>query len=229
MSISVILRALSLISWLVSPVFLTIFALFAWRRTHDNAGTRRLLPLALITALLADWVLFIVILARSETPYGAYYKPSWNTAALLSLALAALFSSFTVRTGRWQLAMASALLVSLWVCVVYAPGHWMTRVDFGSVLVGDQPVAASIYFGHPTDSEADAVALVRLQDGRDYFLDFGSEKVREGRRSEYFRLFRGVWCFDNMEAGAFVDPLPNATMNQFRFRSRTGDLITVQF
>ena len=81
--------------------------------------------------------------------------------------------------GRWQLAVASVLVLSLWVCIGYAPAHYLRRVAFGTVTIDDHPVAAHIYLGHPTDMEAEAFALVRLEHaGSDYLLDFDSGKVR---------------------------------------------------
>jgi hypothetical protein len=188
-----------------------------------------MLPVALGIVLLVDWVLFIRLVVQSETPYGAYYHTSGSTAILLTIPLLAFIASRAAPAGRWQLSLASVLLVSLWVGIGYAPAHWLTRVDFGRVSIDNHPVPASVYFGRPTDSEAEAVALVRIQDGGDYFLDFGSEKVRQGSRSEYVRLVGGVWCFRSMQTGSFVEPLPSRKMNQFRILSHDGHLITVEF
>ncbi len=199
-----------------------------WRR--ERAGTAlRTLPLALGTVLLADWALFLHFLIQSQTAYGEYYRTSWRTAILLLLPFLALIASIVAPVGKWKLLVGSMLIVTLWVCVAYAPAHWLTRVDFARVTIDNYPVPASVYLGHPTDSESDAIALVRLKDEGDYFLDFGSEKVRQASRSDYVRFVGGAWCFRSMQYGRFVEPLPFRKMNEFRVLSRAGHLIAVQF
>lgn len=104
----------------------------------------------------------------------------------------------------------------------------MRRVDFGSVRVDQQPVIADIYFANP-NGEAEAVALVHLKDGESYFLDFGSEKVRPVRLSEYVRLLGGVWSFRSLPNGVFSEPLPFARLNEFRIAAQNGHVVSVQF
>lgn len=89
-------------------------------------------------------------------------------------------------------------------------------------------VDADIFIGEPY-GEAEAVALVRLKDGRDYFLDFGTEKVRPGSASEYVRLLGGVWCFRSMKEGVYREPLPFRNLNEFRIPAQGGHVISVQF
>src|SRR5690348_14153617 len=96
--------------------------------------------------------------------------------------------------------------IASFLFVLY-PTHWFRKVDFGTVSVDGHRVDADIYFGNP-EGEAEAIVLVHLNDGRDYFLDFGSEGVRQGSPSEYMRLFRGVWSFRPMQEGRFHAPLP---------------------
>jgi hypothetical protein len=73
------------------------------------------------------------------------------------------------------------------------------------------------------------MALVHLKDGRDYFLDFGTEKVRQGSASEYVRLFAGVWCFRSMQEGLYRKPLPFRNLNEFRIPTQGGHVVSVQF
>jgi hypothetical protein len=68
--------------------------------------------------------------------------------------------------------------------------------------------------------------LVHLRDGGDYFLDFGSERVRPGSASEYVRLFGGVWCFRSMQKGSFSDPLPFLRLNEFRIPTQGGHVVS---
>jgi hypothetical protein len=72
------------------------------------------------------------------------------------------------------------------------------------VKVDGHLVNADIFFAEPT-GEAEAIALVRLKDGRDYFLDFGSEKWRRGHKSEYVRLFAGVWSLRSMPESLYPE------------------------
>ena len=188
------------------------------------------LPLALGMVLLADWVLFVRFVIQSATPYGMYFHTTWATASLLLLSFLAAIASVVASMGRWQLALASVLILSLWVCVGYAPAHYLSRVESVTVTVDDHPVTASVYMGQPTDMEAEAFALVRVeQGGEDYLLDFDSGKVRPADGSEYVRILGGVWYLRSMQSGTFAEPLPPRGLNQFRVRSHDGRVVTVQF
>jgi len=218
------------ILWLVSPLILTAFGLRDWKRKRLDTSLRQALPLALGSALLADWALFVYFLIHSATPYGMYFRTSWATAALLLFSFIAAIAAFAGGTGRWQLALASALIVSLWGCIGYAPAHYLSRANFGTVTVDDHPAGAYVYLGHPTDMEAAAFALVRIEHGGgDYLLNFDSEKVRPASESEYVCIPGGVWFLRSMQRGTFAESLPPRQMNQFRVRSGDGHVITVQF
>jgi hypothetical protein len=112
------------ILWLVTPLILTVFGLRDWKRRRVKAGLRVALPLALGTVLLADWALIVRFLLHSATPYGMDFRPSWTTAALLLLSFVAVIASLAAPMGGWQLAAASVLILSLWVCIGYAPAHY---------------------------------------------------------------------------------------------------------
>jgi hypothetical protein len=130
---------------------------------------------------------------------------------------------------KWLVLSLGLLVGTTWFWLACSPAHWMRRVDFGTVKVDGRQVQANIYIGHPTYREAEAIALVHLADGHDYFLDFDSEKVRQGSRWEYIHLLGGVWCFRPMQDGSFQNPLPFLEMNQFRIASQNGHIVTVQF
>jgi hypothetical protein len=218
------------ILWLVLPPILTVFGLRSWKRNRSGTGFRVALPLALGTVLLSEWVLFIHFMIHSATPYGMYFRTNRGTDELLLLSFLVAIGSVAAPTGRWQLVAASVLILSLWVGVGYAPAHYLSRIEFAKVSVNDQSVAASVYMGQPTDSEAEALALVRLENGEgDYLLDFGSEKTRPTERSEYIRVPGGVWFLRSMQSGAFAEPLPPRQMNQFRLLGLDGRVVTVQF
>lgn len=129
---------------------------------------------------------------------------------------------------RWLiLLLAIAGLVALWF--FYSPDHWLRKVQFGTVSVDDHRVQADIYFGEPPFSQAEAIALIHVQNVGDYFLDFGNEKVRQASRSEYLRLPSGVWCFKSMRDGKFNNPLPSLNMDEFRVASRNGHVVSIHF
>ena len=226
---SVLVVTVNLI-WLVSPLILTTFGLRDWKRKRLDTSLRQALPLALGTVLLADWVFFVYFVIHSATPYGMYFRTSWATAVLLVISSITAVAAFTASTGRWQLALASTLIVSLWVCIGYAPAHYLRRANLGTVTVDDHSAAAYIYMGHPTDMEAEAFVFVRIEHGGgDYLLNFDSEKARPASESEYVRIPGGVWFFSQMQCGKFAELLPPRQLNQFRVRSSDGHVITVQF
>ena len=218
------------ILWLGSPLILTALGLHDWKRKRLDTSLRQELPLALGTVLLADLAFFVYFVIHSATPYGMYFRTSWATAALLLLSFIAAIAALAGGTGRWQLALASALIVSLWVCIGYAPAHYLRRANFGTVTIDDHPAAADVYLGHPTDMEAEAFALVRMEHGGgNYVLNFDSETARPASESEYVRIPGGVWFLRSMQRGTFAEPLPSRQLNQFRVRSGDGHVITVQF
>jgi len=219
-----LLRASILLSSLLSPPILVASALFALKRRR---GPVHLWLLGAI--VVANWALFVVFLIRSETPYGAYYRTFWGTDALLLLSLLGLIVSMVASPVKWRLFFGNAALMTLWVCIAYAPAHWLSRDDFGSVSVDGHPVPAAVYLGHPTDMEAEDVVLVRLGDGDGYLLDFDSGKVRKVTRSEYVRLPGGAWCLSGMQEGAFHEALRPERLNQFRITSDDNRIVIVQF
>jgi hypothetical protein len=133
----------------------------------------------------------------------------------------------------WRKALLLTLIFTVgaaWFWIAFSPAHWFRRVDFGAVKVDGHPVDADIFFAEP-NGEAEAIALVRLKDGRDYFLDFGSEKWRPGNRSEYVWLFTGVWSLRSMPESLYPEQetLPFRTLNEFRIPAQDGHEVDVQF
>lgn len=230
MAILVVLFRVSLfLAWLLCPAVLGILVVRTWRRTRHQIHSRATLSLVIAAAVLTIWILFIIFLASGQTPYGLYYQTSRLTDALLLVSFLALIASIAARAGRWQLLSANVVLVSLWIGVVYAPAHWLKRVDFGEVRIDERPVPASFYIGHPTDMEAEAIVLVQISAAGDYFLDFNNEKVRAAAKHEYLRLPGGVWCVKSVHQMRFVDPLPFRRVNEFRVASPKGEIVSVQF
>jgi hypothetical protein len=130
---------------------------------------------------------------------------------------------FKVTAGFLLLALTAG---AVWL--IYAPAHWLTPFS-GAVMVDEHPVQADLYIGHPTDSEAEAIALVHVPGVGDYFLDFKQEKYREASSNEFVHFKRGVWTFAPMNEGRFVRPLPFRGINEFRLPPSNGHTVTVQF
>jgi hypothetical protein len=114
------------------------------------------------------------------------------------------------------------------VWLIYAPAHWLTPFT-GAVTVDEHPAQADLYIGHPTNSEAEAIAFVHVPGVGDYFLDFEQEKYRQASSNEFVRLERGVWTFAPMNEGRFGPPLPFRGINEFRLPPSNGHTVTVQF
>jgi hypothetical protein len=56
----------------------------------------------------------------------------------------------------------------------------MAHSRYGAVKINGQQTSGTVYFGYPSDSEAEAVALVDIPGVGDYFLSFekGESQVR---------------------------------------------------
>lgn len=133
----------------------------------------------------------------------------------------------------WRKGLLLTLLFAfgaMWFWFAVSPAHWFRRVDFGAVKVDGHRVDADIFFAEP-NGEAEAIALVRLKDGQDYFLDFGSEKWRRGNKSEYVRLFAGVWFLPSIPKSLYPEQeqLPFRNLNEFRIPTQDGHEVSVQF
>ncbi len=130
---------------------------------------------------------------------------------------------------KWPLLMANVALASLWIVIAYAPAHWLRNVGPGNVRVDGKRIGATVFFGRPTDSEAEELAMVEIPGIGDYFLSFGEEKVKPAIRSEYLRLPYGIWVLNSLREMSLVEPLPPTSVNQFRIASPDGRVIEVQF
>ena len=62
------------------------------------------------------------------------------------------------------------------------------KLAFVTVIVDSRPVRADAYIGHPTENQAEAIALVQVPGKGDYFLDFEEEQCREASDHEFMRL-----------------------------------------
>jgi hypothetical protein len=223
------LRATLVLAWLVSPPFLVLLAVAIWRRTRHAQSSKTRVSVAIYSATVANWILFIVLFIKGQTPYGAVFQTSPVTHGLLLLSCFAVIVSLAVSRWRWPLLLANLFLITLWVTFAYAPSHWLKDWEYGSVKIDGRPTAASLYIGHPMDSEAEAIVLVHVPAAADYFLSFGEEKVRVATEHEYVRVPGGVWSFRSMRDMVFTEPLPFQRINEFRIATSTGGVVSVEF
>lgn len=217
-------RALLIFLWLLSPVFFVLVYVRSQRASlsirSGNARSR-----FAVSAVAINWLLFAALLVRSQTPYGMIFQ----TSILTHVFLAGSFAGVILNVRKWPLITANLALVSLWIVIGYAPAHWLRSIGPGGVKVDGRPSHATVYFGYPTDSEAEAIAFVEVSGNGDYLLSFGQEKVRTANKREYLHLPYGIWVFSSLREMSFVEPLPPKNLNQFRIASQGGRVIEVQF
>jgi hypothetical protein len=125
--------------------------------------------------------------------------------------------------------VALAVLISAGLLLFYAPRHWLSRMSDARVSVDGRALRADVYMGQPTNNEADAYALVLVPGVGNYILDFNDETYREPSNYEFIRLPRGAWTFRSMLTGQFKALLPFRHLNEFRFTSPDGRVVTVAF
>lgn len=215
-------RAFVLVSWLLSPGIFLLLHFWDQRRRTRGWSTSNLLIAA---AIAINWIVFVVLLIRAQTPYGMVY----STSALTHILLVMSCLGVVLSVRNWRLLLANAVLITLWIVIAYAPAHWMSNSGLGNVTIDGQRADATIYFGYPTDSEAEAIALADIPRAGDYFLSFGTERVRIAIGHEFVHLPGGIWVFKSLRQMSFAAPLPPRRLNQFRIESSDGKLIEVQF
>jgi hypothetical protein len=103
-------------AWLLSPPVLAVLALRTWKRERNLAERKPLWPVAIGTALLANWVLFVTFLAIGQIGgFGSHHMTTRLADVFLLVSLLLLITSFVSRVGRWRLSSASFLMLALWV------------------------------------------------------------------------------------------------------------------
>lgn len=77
-----------------------------------NAG----LPVAVGAAVLANWLLFIAFAGAGQIGgFGSHYMTTRLADVFLLASLLVLIASIFAYVGRWQLSLASFLMLTLWV------------------------------------------------------------------------------------------------------------------
>jgi hypothetical protein len=102
--------------WLLSPPFLAIFVLRLWKQKERPIGWKAAWPLITAAAVLANWVLFIAfVLAGQIGGFGSHYMTTRLADVFLLVSVLVLIASILAYVGRWQLSLASTLMLALWV------------------------------------------------------------------------------------------------------------------
>ena len=222
-------RTATTLAWLFSPPVLVVLVVFLIRAGRTGTSLRTRVGTPLFVLALANWVVFIILLFNAQTPYGEIFQTSVLTHTLLLLSVFGIGASLLLLNCRWPLLFANLLVFTLWVGIAYAPAHFLKTWSYGSATVDGNPSAASIFIAHPWDSEADAIVLVHIPAADDVFLSFGQESVHVAAKHRFIRVPGGVWSFASLREMVFDGPLPPQQLNEFRFRSSDGRVISVQF
>jgi hypothetical protein len=135
--------------------------------------------------------------------------------------------SMTVRV-KIGIALVLIIVVGLSFLLLYLPNYWLRQFNISSVMVDDHPVQAYAYIGKPTDNEADAFLLVKIQGVGSFLFNFDEERFREVSSREFVQLYRGAFTFKPMSNGPWFAPLPSRNVNEFRVVSSNGHTIIVR-
>jgi len=102
--------------WLLSPPVLAIFALRLWKRKERPIGWKAAWPLVTAAAVLANWFLFIAFVLTGQIGgFGSHYMTTRLADVFLLVSVLVLIASILAYVGRWQLSLASTLMLALWV------------------------------------------------------------------------------------------------------------------
>ncbi|SRR6266498_1505774 len=111
-----IIRLSIAVIWLCSPPFLAVLAFRLWRRKQHPVGWKAAWPLITAVAVSANWLLFITLVFSGQIGgFGSHYMTTRLADIFLLVSLLVLIASFLAYVGRWQLSLASVLMLALWV------------------------------------------------------------------------------------------------------------------
>jgi len=102
--------------WLLSPPLLAVVALRSLKRRQRPVGWKATWPLVTAVAVLANWLLFIAFILTGQIGgFGSHYMTTRLADMFLLVSLLVLMASFLAYVGRWQLSLASFLMLALWM------------------------------------------------------------------------------------------------------------------
>ena len=103
-------------AWLLSPPVFSVVALGRWRRTQHLANRKAAWPLITASAVLGNWGIFIGLAFVGQIGgFGSHFMTTRLADVFFVASLLILIASFFAHVGRWQLSLASALMLALWV------------------------------------------------------------------------------------------------------------------
>ena len=102
--------------WLFSPPILAVLAFRLGKRNERSIGWKAAWPLITAAAVLANRVLFIAfVLGGKIGGFGSQYMTTRLADVFLLVSVIVLVASILSHAGRWQLSLASTLMLVLWV------------------------------------------------------------------------------------------------------------------
>ena len=114
--LALVFRISIAVIWLLSPAVLATLAVMRWRRGERRAGWKGVWPVVAASAVLINWLVFLAFLFAGKIGgFGSHYMTTRLADWFLLLSLAALIASLVACVGRWQLSLASVLVLALWV------------------------------------------------------------------------------------------------------------------
>jgi hypothetical protein len=102
--------------WLLSPPVLAILAVRRWKRGERRAGWKDVWSLVAASGVLMNWFLFLLFFFAGQIGgFGSHYMTTRLADWFLLLSIAVLIASLIAGVGRWQLSLASVLVLALWI------------------------------------------------------------------------------------------------------------------
>jgi hypothetical protein len=102
--------------WGLAPVVLIGLAIRDWKKACGTELRTRVMPIAVALAVLIDWAIFLLLLARGFIGgFGTHYVTTRSANWFVIGSLALLVVATATKVARGKLALASLLVFALWV------------------------------------------------------------------------------------------------------------------
>jgi hypothetical protein len=114
LAVSVVRLSIAVI-WVLAPAMLSALAIRDWNRTRGTKRGIRVTSLVVALALLVDWAVFLLLLARGFIGgFGTHYITTRLADRFLIGSLALLGIAIGTKVARGKLALAGFLMFALW-------------------------------------------------------------------------------------------------------------------
>jgi len=115
LAVSVIRLSIAVI-WVLAPALLIALAIRDWRKARGTEPRTRVMPVAVALAVMVDWAVFLLLLARGSIGgFGTHYVTTRLANWFVVGSLVLLGVAITTKVARGKLALASLLVFALWV------------------------------------------------------------------------------------------------------------------